>query len=66
MPLLHSNLIPPKDGTNGLLCLVAYISQTGCQCFPACFCDPSVGKFDLSPYYLTISSWRDSIRGKLR
>ena len=28
--------------------LVAYISQTGQQCFPACFCHPTVGNFDVS------------------
>ena len=47
---LHSNLIPPTDGTNGLLRLVAYISQASYQCFPACFCHPTVGNFDVSPY----------------
>ena len=45
---LHSNPIAPTDGTNGLLLLVAYISQTGHQCFPACFCHPTVGKFYVS------------------
>ena len=47
---LHSNPIPPRDGTNGLSLLVAYISQTGHQCFPACFCHPIVGNFDVSPH----------------
>ena len=46
---LHSNPIPPTDGTNGLLWLVSYISQTGHQCLPACFCHPSVGNVDVSP-----------------
>ena len=46
---LHSNPIPPTDGTNGLLWLVAYVSQTGQQCFPACFCHPTVGNFGISP-----------------
>ena len=46
---LHSNPIPQTDGTNGLLRLVAYISQTGHQCFPACFCHLTVWNFDVSP-----------------
>ena len=48
---LHSycNPIPQKDGTNGLLRLVTYISQTGYQCFPVFFCHPTVGNFDISP-----------------
>ena len=28
--------------------LVTYISQTGRQCFPACFCHPIVGNSDVS------------------
>ena len=35
----------PTDGTNGLLWLVAYISQTGYQCFPARFCHPTVAGY---------------------
>ena len=46
---LHSNLIPQTDGTNGLLRLVTYIPQTGHQCFPACFCHPTVGSSYVSP-----------------
>ena len=46
---LHSNLIPSTDGTNGLLWLVAYISQTGHQCFQTRFCHPTVGNFEVSP-----------------
>ena len=46
---LHSNPIAPTQGTNEILCLLAYISQTGYQCFPACFCHPTVGNFDVSP-----------------
>ena len=30
--------------------IVAYISQTGHQCFPVCFCHPTVGNFEFSPY----------------
>ena len=49
--MLHSNSIPPTDGKNGFLRLVAYFSQTGLQCFPAGFCPPTVGNFDVSPYF---------------
>ena len=49
---LHSNPIPPTDGTNGILWLVAYISQTGHQCFPACFCH---GEFWCLPEYSVAS-----------
>ena len=48
---LYSNPIPPTNGKNGLLCLVAYILQTGHQCFPACFCHSTVGKCDVSQYF---------------
>ena len=48
---LQSNSIPLTDGTNGLLRLVTYISQTGHQCFPAYFCHPTVENFDLYPDY---------------
>ena len=47
---LHSNSIPPTDGTNGLLWLVAYMSQTGYQGFPAWYCPPTVENVDV---YLT-------------
>ena len=38
---LHSNPIPQQ--------IVAYISQTGHQCFLVCFCHPTVRNFDISP-----------------
>ena len=47
---LHSNQIPPTDGRNGVLWLVAYVSQTSHQCFSVCFCHPTVGNIDVSPY----------------
>ena len=54
---LHNNPMPPTDGTNGLLSLVAYISQTGHQCFPACFCHPTVRYFGVSPYWQGHLTW---------
>ena len=50
----YSNLIPPRDGTNCLLRLVAYISQSGYQCFPACFSHTALGNFDVSPMLIYI------------
>ena len=51
---LHSNPILATDGTNGLLWLVTYISQTGHQSFPACLCHPTVGNVYGSPYVWAI------------
>ena len=42
---LHSNLIPPTDGTNG----------------PTCFCHPTVGNFDVSPNSLPKHAKREGI-----
>ena len=41
---LHPNLIPPTDGTNGFLWLVANISQTGYQCFTSMFLSSCCGE----------------------
>ena len=48
---LHFNPIPPTDGKYGLLWLVTYISQTGYQCFSACFCHPTAANFDVFPNF---------------
>ena len=50
---LHSNPIPNRwYKWLFVTFFVTYISQIGHQCFPACFCHPTVGSFDVSPYQI--------------
>ena len=46
LPIHHySNPIPPTDGTNGLLCIVAYMSPTCYKYFSSMFLSSYFGEF---------------------
>ena len=42
-------MIPPTNGANGVLRLVAYVSQIGYQCFLADLCHSTTGNCYVSP-----------------